>query len=716
MEVALRHDIIGNHNVIVAGAAEVIVGNADSTPSHGKLDMPKKRKHSINTHDLHAKTNMSNSNSILNIATNITIPTSPSVLQPVQIQRRERSNSAVHFGRIGGGKSLVHNPNTIQKKREEVANGRLVAKVSDVSISTSLSQSVQEHSIPNLSIYNSDFLNSIPNTLSTSQSSTIDNAYPKILPNNLVPIQEVVHQTNTLVEVSPPGPGPENNDDDDDFSIGIFDLDDFVSSTPHPYLHDNSDDDASTSSHGSPFMSRIITYIQQEDLPFHYIDVWVPCLTSTEQAVSLTTPFATDQKSSANNPVRLIHAGDSKRSDLTPLAIMQFNEFGIYSKNYSFDCGAGMPGRVYSTSSWTWQENVQDTTPQQFERKGGARMCNIRTAVGIPIRSSKIGHIVVGLYSLWDVKEDATIANKLMTEFQQHDPQPKWSLFIDVLPKVATIGQGPTSGGSKTYSQENCSEDVQFNGKKMRLNDTSFCAQSIASQTSDLTSTASQIKRPEGYLTESEAAAIANILAEHMPMQENTSASLSSFISLRLMLLRYPNGCADDEKKLFLIKMSYDGYRKVHKSQATIANLLVRDWDHLNASTATDTCRENNGGVMSPWGHPMTFTDHKPSSSLIETPLQTSIATSNDGMEMQQQNFIPTSTGSHFSVATNPNHPAMTKVPGRRDRLSSTATMVSSSISEVMNVTNNLVSSSSLNNDNYIQSATQSFDATRMYY
>jgi hypothetical protein len=91
--------------------------------------------------------------------------------------------------------------------------------------------------------------------------------------------------------------------------------------------------------------------------------------------------------------------------------------FGDYSQKFSFRVGCGLPGRVYQSGLPTWEQGVQNAPHNHFERCGGASQWGIKTVVGIPVASPKVGRVVVVLYSCHDRQQDQDLVSKLMDEF-----------------------------------------------------------------------------------------------------------------------------------------------------------------------------------------------------------------------------------------------------------------------------------------------------------
>ena len=140
-----------------------------------------------------------------------------------------------------------------------------------------------------------------------------------------------------------------------------------------------------------PFINRVIEYMELNDLPFQHVDVWVPSFNLGENAVgnngnaNPSDSFSEGPASSLTSDPQKLHlcnAGYSSRTDISnPQRFHNLHEFGLYSANFSFFPGFGMPGRVYSTGIPTWENSIQNASPEHFKRCGGAK-------VSLPIFSS----------------------------------------------------------------------------------------------------------------------------------------------------------------------------------------------------------------------------------------------------------------------------------------------------------------------------------------
>jgi hypothetical protein len=384
------------------------------------------------------------------------------------------------------------------------------------------------------------------------------------------------------------------SDYDDDFSFDFFDLEG-INENRDMSLHGSNGESEDTEDSMAPFLSKLMSFVQKQDFPFHSIDVWVPGGISHEQCVGIGIRNGIPL---AKRKLQIVHGGSATRSDLLPLTKLQLNEFGVYSRNFMFDGGAGMPGRVYTSSRYSWEAKIQEAGPEHFKRVAGAKMCNIRTAVGIPLRFSNESLVVVGLYSLFDLQEDPILVNNLTSQCQQLVHRPKISLRKIIPSSVDTMI-------SKVVS-------------KASLEDAQDCTESIFSHASDLTSANSTTRRVE-ELSAREINGLANLLAAHMPISQGPSQDtggvsfLDKFISLRLVLLRYPSGCTEDQKhRLLILKRSYDGYVKVMMNKNDIAHMLVKDWGHLNERAPQP--------ASVPWGPSIAHVDYSMSESANTTP------------------------------------------------------------------------------------------------
>jgi len=160
----------------------------------------------------------------------------------------------------------------------------------------------------------------------------------------------------------------------------------------------NGDHDIFSGSSGgkscSPYLEKIMKYLERSNVPFEHVDAWVPSFVPASNA---------DWPSAGNPKCRLCFAGCATADIRSPRRREQVSHeehfnivaFGEYSQRFSFDIGCGLPGRVYQSGIPTWEQSVHNAPLEHFERCGGAIQCGIRTVVGIPVPSPNVGRIVV---------------------------------------------------------------------------------------------------------------------------------------------------------------------------------------------------------------------------------------------------------------------------------------------------------------------------------
>lgn len=173
-----------------------------------------------------------------------------------------------------------------------------------------------------------------------------------------------------------------------------------------------------------PFLDAITMFMESKNLPFQHADVWVPSFMPRETKGPC--------KAVDTEQLRLFHAGYATRGDLNDSAAFSFHEFGVYSDNFSFEPGHGLPGRVYTSGQIAWDRNIDQCDPKHFERAGGAKVYGVKTAVGIPLNTPMVGRIVVAMYSQHDIPENLEMAQACAAELMRYSPEPKWKLVIEM--------------------------------------------------------------------------------------------------------------------------------------------------------------------------------------------------------------------------------------------------------------------------------------------
>jgi hypothetical protein len=337
--------------------------------------------------------------------------------------------------------------------------------------------------------------------------------------------------------------------------------------------------------------------------------------------------------------LRLFPAGHVTRSDLDATLKAQLDEYGLYSTNFSFAPGHGLPGRVYTSGEASWECRIDCADPHLFERAGGASVYGVKTAVGIPMVADGIGTIVVAMYSTYDLEEDTLMLNKFVEDFKKWTPEPKWKLVIDlgsptVKPSkpvpppsrmVHFVHGKPEQGNLKPAPVVSSFHPTASVPATMPT--ASAAALWMPTHSAPTVPTATMIHHPHTVKTEpaksfnpdanledDEEERIASLLGDHMPISGGPSADLlPHFMSLRLLLLRNKSHRAPPEiEKLDILKRSFRGYSKDNRrSGSELAALLAKDWMYLepNAgippSTEIPVFQYQNHGSAYPGTLPM---------------------------------------------------------------------------------------------------------------
>ena len=136
----------------------------------------------------------------------------------------------------------------------------------------------------------------------------------------------------------------------------------------------------------SPYLDKVMKYLERCNVPFEHFDAWVPSFVPASTA---------DCSSAESKPkCRLCFAGcatgqidsSNRREPMSQEDHFNLVSFGKYSERFSFEIGCGLPGRLYQSGVPTWDQNIQNAPHKYFERIVGAMQCNIRTVVGLPVR------------------------------------------------------------------------------------------------------------------------------------------------------------------------------------------------------------------------------------------------------------------------------------------------------------------------------------------
>ncbi|KAL3826256.1 hypothetical protein ACHAXA_006284, partial [Cyclostephanos tholiformis] len=327
----------------------------------------------------------------------------------------------------------------------------------------------------------------------------------------------------------------------------------------------------------SPFLQRVMSYMLRHNVPFEYIDAWVPSFVpDTSDEPSGSEDLATGEKSRcrlcfAGSLVAtqvVVGEGAQRRSvPLSPDDQFNLSAFGDYSESFSFDVGCGLPGRVYHMGVPTWEQSVHNAPLHHFERVGGSQQWGIRTIVGIPVPSPNVGRIVVVLYSRHDRTKDHDLVIRLTEEFSRLMPSPKWKLVVD-------LGQPQPQSAPTTHHQQRALPTSQ-------AGHTGYVVQQQRGQGMNVQQThaASSTAFDHSKLTNE----VISIFGEHMPSDPTNPAFqyLQGFMSLRLLLLRSTRN-EQEQDLVNTILSSYSSYKAGMRSRPDIALMLARDFMFLN--------------------------------------------------------------------------------------------------------------------------------------
>jgi hypothetical protein len=327
---------------------------------------------------------------------------------------------------------------------------------------------------------------------------------------------------------------------------------------------------------GSPFLDAIVAYLEQKCLPFQHADCWVPSLVRKT-------------KNQAEEEIQLVHAGDITRCDQTKELFSAFENFGNYSKTFSFLPGKGLVGRVYSSGEKSWEFGLNNLDPDLFLRAGGAEEYGVRTAVGIPISTLGVGRVVVVLYSCQaEVPRYETAISHLEKELLRLSPEPKWKLVVEVDDQT-DISFSPFAKAQVQQEQMAAAPPVPPTNKYVSNTDAN--PQQRGHQNNDDRKSEREIISLLGeQLCTSEHGSTTTRTNRTNEHDENEAFLFRQFMGMRLLLLKSSNRRSVTETEaLETLKKSYECYSlsktESQKSQATsrreLSNLLANEWQCL---------------------------------------------------------------------------------------------------------------------------------------
>lgn len=342
-----------------------------------------------------------------------------------------------------------------------------------------------------------------------------------------------------------------------------------------------------------PFLDQVIQYMEAEQGPFAHADIWVP-----------SSVDGNGNGNGQGDVTRLYHAGHATRSDINSTLALQLHEYGVYSTNFSFSSGVGLPGRVFGTGRPSWETRVNEQDPVIFERTGGAKIYGVKTALGIPLESPSVGRMVLAFYSTKEITSNPVLIDKYVSIFGKLMPEPKWQLVIDV-GSDANYSNGSSGSGAAfeallmdtprnpcPLTQPPVSRTVPDTNTTAIPNWKNYKTPPLAPQSAPSAMLwQRQSTSPQMSLENADdEQRIANLLGQYMPViREHSPGSggesllIQHFISLRLLLLRSSDQRSKVEQDLLhiLIK-SFRGYSNDNRrSGAELAALLAKDWMFL---------------------------------------------------------------------------------------------------------------------------------------
>jgi hypothetical protein len=224
---------------------------------------------------------------------------------------------------------------------------------------------------------------------------------------------------------------------------------DSVGNAPSKRLKTTQSKEMAAAFHSSPYVARVIQYVQRRGLPFEHVDIWVPSFVSNPMDVSATRTddtcrlcFAGCATADAKVPANGLRAVPMNKKE-------KFNmiSFGVYSQKFSFVVGSGLPGRIYGSGVPSWEQGVQSAPQSLFERVGGAEQWGVETVLGIPVSSPSVGRVVVLFYSVHDRPRDADMVNRMAEELTHLVPSPRWKLVVEVGETTPTTLSGDQASG-----------------------------------------------------------------------------------------------------------------------------------------------------------------------------------------------------------------------------------------------------------------------------
>ena len=281
----------------------------------------------------------------------------------------------------------------------------------------------------------------------------------------------------------------------------------------------------------SPFLVKVTDYIKRYQLPFEYVELWVPAIPPHDDLVSGAKSVRLYFSGNAVCETEVPNESSGPAVPITPDLQYNLASFGKYSQMFSFATGCGIPGLIYDINAPYW-ESISKS--DNFERTGGAEVWGMKTVAGITVTSPTVGKLVLLLFSRHErVREEKVLLN-LRQEMLKYSPNPKWKLIVEI-------------GESKPVNAR---------------------ADSVAIV-------------PQSTISEKNAPIdeIISILGEQIPFNPHCP-TVDGILSLRILLLR-SRRTPQEEEVVNTITASFLSYLRNGRSRDDVAKLLGRDFIFL---------------------------------------------------------------------------------------------------------------------------------------
>jgi hypothetical protein len=312
------------------------------------------------------------------------------------------------------------------------------------------------------------------------------------------------------------------------------------------------------------FLDALRLLMETPNSPYQHADIWVPSLS---------------QNGGSGNVVQLLHAGYVTRRDQSEGSYSSQNDFGEYSKSFTFLPGQGLPGRVYATGQASWDFKLFSLDPSHFARASGANVYGIKTATGIPINTQGVGRMVVVLYSCNDLIQDSWLTNEFAAALAKYSPQPKWKLVVDTNENSNSFATPTDAKFQLRTKEKSLNQTLETTGIVSPVSTSTEPHRATSPYASSETKTDS-IEQEIINLLGHEAANFHTMAITNLSNSSDPDHLFPQYMMIRLLLLREASRRSSEENDMIeILKSSYQSYSKSStRSNPDLAKLLVRDW------------------------------------------------------------------------------------------------------------------------------------------